>query len=381
MLYFVILARTLSVSDYGLFRYLITIASMYAIIFTGFPTALTKFIGADKNNKKLTAEYLTNSLYIMFACFLVLVLIILFSSENKLYLILFLFAILIDAIYLGYIRGLLNYVKLAGFNLVENLIQITILIVSYLIFRQINFTYAVVFFSFSGILSLIIFEIIKPEFKLKWKISKEKIKNLTRYAIPVTLGSIGWTAMFGINMIFIKQFLNTEQVGYYSVGVTLAQAFSFLPTAIATIMLPKVAGLKNKSRIIKPLSLAVIGSLLISAIGLFILLLLKQPILLLIFGEKYLPAIKVILPLSIGQIFIAIHQIYASVWQGLNRPIIPTITISIAALFNIVGSYFLTKAYGIVGASISNAVTSFIALIIITTLFYTKWKTLSKTQD
>jgi len=378
MLFFIILARALSVSDYGLFRYLITISFMYGILFTGIPTALTKFIGEDKSNKKRIAQYLSNTVILMIAAFFILCIPILIFNANKFYLILFLFAVLVDTLYLGFIRGIINIKKLAGFKLFENIIQIVILSISYIIFRQVNFTFAVVFFSFSAFLSMIIFELISPQLKFVLKFSKEKIKQLTRYAIPVMLGSIGWTVMFGINEIFIKYFYNTEQVGYYSVGVTLAQAFTFLPMAIATIIMPKAAGIKDKLKIIRPLGLAVIGTLLVSAIGLVLLIILKKPILLLIFGEKYLPALVVILPLSLGQISIAIHQIYAALWQGLNRPSIPTINISIAALLNVIGSYFLTKSYGIVGTSISNAITSFIALISIVILFYSKWKTLSK---
>ncbi|MEM2139124.1 MAG: polysaccharide biosynthesis C-terminal domain-containing protein, partial [Candidatus Woesearchaeota archaeon] len=89
----------------------------------------------------------------------------------------------------------------------------------------------------------------------------------------------------------------------------------------------------------------------------------------LLFGEKYIQTSLIILPLSLGQIFISLHQIYASIFQGLNKPQIPSTTISIAAFFNIIGSYFLTKHYGILGSSISNAITSFIALILIYSIF------------
>jgi len=378
MCFYVILARAMLVSDYGLFRYLITLSVVFSVAFTGFPIALTKFIGEDKSNKKNIAEYLTNSSIMMLIVFSVMIIITISSQASKLYLGLLLFGLLVENFYLGFIRGLLNYVKLAGFQLVENLIQLVILVVSFILLKQINFSYAVIFFSISPFLSLIIFEIMKPELKFCFYASEEKIKKITKYAILVTLGSVGWTIMFSINTIFLKYFYNTEQVGYYSVGVTIAQVFTFLPMAIYTIMLPKVAGLKDKSQLQKPLTLAVLGSLFISILGLIFLLMLMKPIIMIIFGERYIPTLAVILPLSLGQISISLHQIYSSVWQGLGKPIIPTINISVAAILNVILSYFLTRSYGILGASISNAITSFIALISTVIIFYSKWKTLSK---
>lgn len=371
LVFFVILARSLSVDDYGLFRYLLTVSLIYAIGFSGFNTSLTFFVS---KYRKHSSDYVFNSFLLMFFIFIILSVIILLFQEYSFYLILFLFASLVDFFYLGFSRGILNYFKLAGFKLVENIIQLIILVIFYFTFKSVDFGFAVIFYSFSGLLSLIFFEIIKNELVFSFKVSLEKIKKIFKYTIPVTLGSIGWSLMFGINAVFIKLFYNTEQVAYFSVGETIVQVFSFIPAAISITLLPKVASLKNKNKIIKPLNYAVLGTFLISIFILITLLITDKLIINLIFTDKYLPALRVILPLSLAQIFIAIHNIYAAVWQGLNKPIIPTITISIAAILNVIGSYFLTKNFGIVGAATSNAITSFIDAILIIILFYREFR-------
>lgn len=48
LIFFILLARALTVEDYGSFRYLIQISMLYAIFFTGIPTAIAKFIGEKK---------------------------------------------------------------------------------------------------------------------------------------------------------------------------------------------------------------------------------------------------------------------------------------------------------------------------------------------
>lgn len=376
MLFFVILARMFSVADYGFFRYLITVASLFAIAFTGFPTALTHFLGKHKDEEDKKNIYFSNTLFMVLFIFIILIAIILVFNQNPLYLILFLFFTLIDFFYIGLMRGLLDYVKLFGFKLVENAIQLAILIVFYFLYKNINFTAAVIFYSFSGLLSLIIFEFFRKS-KLKFSLdylSKEKIKELIQYTLPVILGSVGWTIMFSINIVFIEHFLDVEQVGFYSVGMTLSQVFTFLPAAISTIAMPKVAGTKNKGSIKKLLGLSVIGNLAVSAFILFFLLIFDKQLISLIFGAKYLSAIVVLLYLSLGQIFISTYLIYTAVFQGIGKPFIPSIILLIGCVMNLIGSYTLIPLYGIVGASMSNAVASFITFILIVGVFYLrKW--------
>jgi O-antigen/teichoic acid export membrane protein len=75
---------------------------------------------------------------------------------------------------------------------------------------------------------------------------------------------------------------------------------------------------------------------------------------------------------------ISLLGIYSAIFQGLNKPGIPSMIIVITAALNIIFSYFLTKNYGIIGAGLSNAITCTIALIISVILFEIKWKKYSK---
>lgn len=365
MVFFIVLARSLSVGDYGLFRYLLSLSVIYAMFFSGFPTALTKFVSENKSETGTVSEYTTNTVILMFIVLLGLTIPAALFHANYLYIILLLFAALVDALYLGFARGLLNYVKLAGFKLGENVMQLAVLLAFYLLYGQVTFAATVIFFSSSGLVSLVIFEAAKPEFKVNFKYSPAKSKQLIAFTLPVTLGAVGWTVMFGINPVLIKYFLGAEQVGYYSVGLTLVQIFSFLPDAISTITMPKVAGTKNRDMIPKYLALSAVGTGIISIIALIVLLIFKDWILTVLFTPKYIPALDVILPLSISAIFSGLGAIYASAWQGINRPGVPSIIVSIGAAVNLITGYFLIGQYGITGAAISLAVASIVSFLII----------------
>jgi O-antigen/teichoic acid export membrane protein len=365
LLFSIVLARSLSVSEFGLFKYLVTLSAVYAFAIAGIPIAITKFIGEGRTDKISIDEYLTASMVASAILFIALMVVISIFEEHSVLLIILLFAFFVDSIYLGFIRGLLNYAKLMGYKLVENIMQFGMLLMVFVIYQKISLSMSVIFFSFAGVISFLIFEIPKPEFKMFLRISKEKMGRVIKYSIPVTIGAIGWTVMCSANTVFIERFKGAEAVGYYSVALTIGQVFAFFPDSISTIIMPKVAGIRDKTRIARPLWFATIASIFVSVPILILVLLFKEFIFVTVFSKKYLPAVSVMLPLAIGQISLAIYFIYASVWQGLDKPEIPSIAISIAAILNVIGSFFLTKSYGIYGASVSLAITSIIALLLI----------------
>jgi O-antigen/teichoic acid export membrane protein len=361
MLFFIILARSLTVAEYGLFRFLLTLSSIYALAFVGVPTALTKFLGDSGSDPNLRTEYLSNSLLLVVFLYLAITIAVVIFASHKILLLLFILTFLVDLFYTGFARGILDYLKLNGFKLFENVIQLMILVSVFYFYRHIDLNFSVVFYSFSGLLSLAVFEMIRPNFKIKWRYSKRRVAEILRYALPVTLGAVGWTLLYGISNIYIEHFNGTEQVGYFSVGLTLMQIFSFLPNAIYTILMPKAASLKDKRRIVKPLRAALFGCLAISIVISIPIFIFRNFVIIFLFSSRYLPAVAVILPLMISQLFLIMYQLYGTAWQGLGKPTITSIIIAIAAAINIIAGYFLTKAFGIVGASISLALSAFAA--------------------
>ena len=115
----------------------------------------------EKNNHKRSL-YFSNSLIVSLLVLAIIIIIILIFNENKLYLILFTITLFIDFIYIGLIRGILDFRKLAGYKLTENIIQLTILVIFFIIFSTIDFRSAVIFYFISAIISLLAFEILWP---------------------------------------------------------------------------------------------------------------------------------------------------------------------------------------------------------------------------
>ncbi|UCE65029.1 MAG: oligosaccharide flippase family protein [Candidatus Zixiibacteriota bacterium] len=371
MLFLVVLTRLVTVNEYGLFRYMLNLASLLSALL-GISTSLAKFLGEMPNDIEIRKVYLTNSLSIAGLLYLILLIISWIFYEHYMIFCILLFGVMFESFYLGFSRGLLNIKKLSIFRPVKYVLQLTAIGIAVIISSDIGILEAALFFSLSALVSSFILEIHKREVDFGYYISIDIVKRIVKYIIPITLGTAGWSVLLGVNPIIIERFCGTESVAYYSAAITLMQVFVFLPEAVSTMILPKVARAQDKSRIIRPFLLGIAGTIAINVFILIAVYLFRERIIIVLFSRDYLNAASIVLLLAIGQISLITHQLFASFWQGLGRPGIPSITISIGCVINVIGSIILTKSYGIWGASLSYAISTFCSLLLITIHFLIK---------
>lgn len=365
MLFFVLIAKKITPDEYGQLRYLIAISFMYALPITGVSSALTKYIGNNIKILQEIKEYASNALILTSVIFIVIVLLIYSHIENWNLLVLLLAAAIIDSYYIAFINGLSNYTKMFLYKTIQNVFQFIVLFILYLSSIDFKINSIIFLYTISCFFSILVLEIFSSELKLTRVYSAKKIFELTKFGLLAMLGSVSWTVMFGVNMIWLKSFHGMDDVANYSVAETIASIFGILSSAISAIILPKIAEDSNSQKYIKPIIMLIILYVGSSLIFLVPIIIFKSQIISTIFSYSYIGAVDVLLPISISAILISIHVILSAVYFGISRPIIPAITISVGCFSNIILSYFLVKSYGAIGGGYSNLISSLIALSLI----------------
>ena len=378
MFFFVVLTRLMEVSEYGHLRYILNLAAFMSLALSGISTALTKFLREKPDDVKLQRVYLGNSLAIAGIFYAVIFVVAWIIYDYFLLFGILLFGIMTESFYLGFSRGLLNITKLSAFRPVKGILQLLAIGLFLAFSLKVGMLEAVILFSLSALAASLILEAKCHEMEFRPRISGEVSIKILKYAIPVTIGAVGWSGIIAVNPIVIEYFHGNESVAYYSVGVTLMQVFAFIPEAISTLVLPKVAGSSRKSYTLRPFILSVIGTILAGVIILIGVTLFKEQIVILIFSERYIDAAQILPLLALGQISLGTHQVIGSFWQGLGKPSIPSVTISIGFVLQIAGSLILTRSYGIWGASLSYAICTTISLVILAIYFVIKRKTIAE---
>lgn len=380
-IFFIIVARMLVPAEYGFIRYILALASLVGFISTtGYQLALTRYLGANKENANDQDVYFSNSIAAITVLLLLTTIAVLLVTEivNKLsyWVLIVLIGLTVYYTYLAIIRGLFDYKKYTLFNIGNSLVKVALVGALFYLLKFYSSHAVLVIFAYSCMIPLVVLELFRPShisFR-KTLISKNALKELTKFAIPVFIASGAGSVMIDVDIIFIELFIGMEAVGFYGVARTLTQIFSFIPMAISTVLVPEVAGFKNQDATKKYLKLSLVltavGSLLLF-IGIYFF---GDLLIRILFTERYIEALKALYILSAGMVIYSIYIIIDSFWVGIGKPSIPMIAVSITAGVNIIGNIYLIPKLGIFGAGMACTLSWLVGLMIISIITLIKRK-------
>jgi O-antigen/teichoic acid export membrane protein len=75
---------------------------------------------------------------------------------------------------------------------------------------------------------------------LNWVFKKSLAKSLLKESWPLILSGIAISLGMRIDQIMLKNYVSASELGYYAVGVRLAELFSFFPMIISQSIYPKI---------------------------------------------------------------------------------------------------------------------------------------------
>ncbi|MFN5516615.1 MAG: oligosaccharide flippase family protein [Cyanobacteriota bacterium] len=159
------------------------------------------------------------------------------------------------------------------------------------------------------------------------------------------------------DILLIQYILGYESVGYYSVAVGLIDKLYMIPTAISTILFPKLASHNNieeKWRATKKVIYSTISVMLPLIIISYIL---SKSIITVLYGNDFTGAILAFNWLLPGVFFLSITSILSSYIGSIDIPKELIYIYGLGVLLNTSINIFLLGKIGIVAASISSSLT------------------------
>jgi len=202
-----------------------------------------------------------------------------------------------------------------------------------------------------------LFNNLKENFKKIWRKNKE-------YGIHLYWGQIADQSTYKLDGIFISYFVNTTQLGFYSLAGAITSPMAMLSRSLSTSLFK---GFASKDRISKKviyynflwLSLCVIG-----------LVLLGRFIVTFFFTDKFLPVVPLILPLALASFFQGMYQPY-NMFLGAKGMGKWMRNISFTgSIFNIVGNFVFVIYWDTMGIAVASAISRLISFSL--HLFYYK---------
>ena len=372
-----VLARNLSVEDFGLFNAVFSFLALLGVFKSlGFDKSLVKFIPELKNENRhdlikssfvyvCIIELVTNILIILAVYLLASYLSMHFFHSEKAVIILkilafaFFFDSFVQVLKFGF-QGFKQMGYFAGIDLIRMIIIFIIMTMGFklnygLLSPVIAYTVTplVLLFVFGAILFAKVF----PEFgKVNYVFDFAIFKRIFWYSVHIFDTSVVSLALYYTDILALTYFTDLRNVGLYSVALPTAKIFMYFPRAIDGMGIPIIAELWAKKK--KDLLKAGVEelykySLVIIVPAVFIMFSFADLMLLVLYGNAYVGAAMPLRILSIGMIFAMLYSINAMVYAGIGEPKINSKMVFFASIFNLVGNIALIPILGMNGAAIA----------------------------
>lgn len=207
----------------------------------------------------------------------------------------------------------------------------------------------------------------KDKIKIEWK----KIKYLIKVGAPLFISALSVNLYMRIDQIMIKNMLNNQELGIYSVAVKFTEIWYLIPGIIIPIFLSNIIEKKSKGiKEYKEIIISLVGLLTIISIILIIpLIVFSRQIVLLTYGKEYMGAINILNWYSL-LIFITFIGSFRGKYLIIeNKQKYLVLFGLIGLIINIILNYFLIPNYKGLGATAASIISQLITNFLILFLF------------
>src|SRR5262249_41631492 len=168
-------------------------------------------------------------------------------------------------------------------------------------------------------------------------------------------------------------FVDVTAVGYYSGATTMSEMTWQLPLVMSTVLFPTTAALSSSSGA-RGSARGCRRLLLILVICLFALFLGAQPILVLLFGRAFLPALIPLWLLLPGAAGFAVYKTLYSYLLGNGKPAVGVVSAGIALIVTVTLDLLLIPRIGIMGAALTSSIAYCVngLIVLLAFAFYTR---------
>ncbi|MDQ7064909.1 MAG: oligosaccharide flippase family protein [candidate division KSB1 bacterium] len=376
----IVFSRNLGPASYGDFALFVTVLNITIIIHTiGLPLSARKFLSYydDLNYKKNYTIALIKIFLFSFVVTLVILNIVvryidlIFNTEifyhYKNYFLVVLFLLSLKSVLEGISQGIeKNHIyAISEFIFGSLKIVIFLLMIHFAHFAKVSLYHAIFAIIVSSLIAIIIYvqRIIKYFSIKKNKGSQKKNINIyieiVKYGFVVATTNLLAVIIIQTDKLMIGIFHSSEFVGYYNVGLMLANFTSFLLVAISPIVSTTISNFysKRQKRKIENFYRYVTKWLILMTLPFsMVLIVFAKEIISNLFGTAFETATDVLIIISISKLFeVLIGPIGFLLVMSGNEKKDMAIN-SIAIIINIVLNYWLIPQYFLIGAAIATSV-------------------------
>lgn len=342
LVFYLVVARLLDPTGFGVVRYTITLATLAFFGLQVLSKVLSRELGAARSDAQRTNA--------MVGTALVLVLILLLGSSalcvlaaalgltgsaNTLGMVVVLAGLAAFQVYYAIGRGLGHIARPALTYIGGSVAQLGAFVLIAVVAHP-GPVVALLVFGLSSFVPIVAYELVDPVIRgVRWRLERDAVRRLWVLAGPLVVGQALFVIWSSADQVWVDTALGTRQVGLYGAAKTLSQLFVVLPEGFIGALLPRIAelrsaGLADQARRLIGVALAcLLGLSAAIAAGVIIL---RGPLLSLLYGDAFRPADASLAVLAFAMVLYGGYMLVIDTAVGWGRPLVFTGTIALAAV-------------------------------------------------
>ncbi len=210
-----------------------------------------------------------------------------------------------------------------------------------------------------------IYAILKINRSIRIRITYIKyiVKSMLKLGVVYSLALFIMQLNYRVDILLLERLSTFSEVGYYSLGVSIAERLWQLPIAMGMVIMSRSANVENDDELNTDVSHMIRISFLISLLAAIILFFIVPYIIPFLYGKEFIPSIRMMQLILPGILFFIIFRIINSRVAGMGKPQITIYIFGPALILNIFLNYLWIPKYGGLGAAMATNISYIIGTI------------------
>jgi O-antigen/teichoic acid export membrane protein len=188
--------------------------------------------------------------------------------------------------------------------------------------------------------------LLRKTYQIKLRIHKKILISLLRLGILFSVSFFILQLNYRIDILLLEKLRDATEVGIYSIGASIAEQLWQLPLAVGIVVFSRTANTKDKEEMTQMTGVLLRLSFLFSLIIAVLIFFLVPVLVPLVFGNEYIPSIRIIQIILPGIIMVVMFRILSGHLAGLGRPEVTLYVFLPALLINILLNLLWIPEYG-----------------------------------
>lgn len=207
------------------------------------------------------------------------------------------------------------------------------------------------------------------QLNLRLSFDGKLLASLMIHGIKYALALFVITMNYRINILILQRYVDDVEIGYFSVGVRLAELIWLIPASVGMVIFSHSTG----SRDPKQFSLKVVQMMrlhfLLCGLGAVVLAVICPYFIGIVFGKEYLAAVPAIRWMLPGIVAMVIFKVLNADLAGRGRPLLALKAFIFALLINVVLNFVLVPEKGVIGSAVAVTVSYMIGAVTLLCLY------------